>query len=244
LASACCQPPMTCLLALGSSLSEMKSRQAAHSGATLSAASHLPLQKCSRSFSMQNSTTETVASATRCSTCLALAIFVQFPIWVAFASAQSPSSAVREFGLFGTWADDCNTNPSPLNQYASFSISSRGTIQLRNDFGPDYGDMIYRIVDAKRIGLFRISLRQLLTTDDQIALDTVMLKSGGADSYLVVARCRRKRICGGWPDSGSQQPRNRLDGTLRHEVGKRSVPCHLTPRALSATRSRLTSAER
>jgi len=128
---------------------------------------------------MQNSTTETVASATRCSTCLALAIFVQFPIWVAFASAQSPSSAVREFGLFGTWADDCNTNPSPLNQYASFSISSRGTIQLRNDFGPDYGDMIYRIVDAKRIGLFRISLRQLLTTDDQIALDTVMLKSGG-----------------------------------------------------------------
>jgi hypothetical protein len=165
------------LLALGFSLSEMKSRQAAHSGATLSAASHLPLQKRSRSFSMQNSTTETVASATRCSTCLALAIFVQLPIWVAFASAQSPSSAVREFGLFGTWADDCNTNPSPLNQYASFSISSRGTIQLRNDFGPDYGDMIYRIVDAKRIGLFRISLRQLLTTDDQIALDTVMLKS-------------------------------------------------------------------
>jgi len=109
-------------------------------------------------FSMPNSTTGTATWTTRCSTCLALAIFVQFPIWVAFASAQSPSSAVREFGLFGTWADDCNTNPSPLNQYASFSISSRGTIQLRNDFGPDYGDMIYRIVDAKRIGLFRISL--------------------------------------------------------------------------------------
>jgi hypothetical protein len=45
---------------------------------------------------------------------------------------------------------------------------------LRNDFGPDYGDMIYRIVDARRIGQFKISLRQLLTTDDRV--DTVMLK--------------------------------------------------------------------
>ena len=48
---------------------------------------------------------------------------------------------------------------------------------LRNDFGPDYGDMIYRIVDARRIGQFKISLRQLLTTDDRVALDTVMLKA-------------------------------------------------------------------
>jgi hypothetical protein len=110
-------------------------------------------------LSVLHATTETVASAARCSTCLALAIFVQFPFWVAVASAQSPASDIREFGLFGTWADDCNANPGPSNQYASFSITSRGAVMLRNDFGPDYGDMIYRIVDARRIGQFQISLR-------------------------------------------------------------------------------------
>ena len=117
------------------------------------------------------------SSASRGLTRLAAAICLQLLLSTTFASAQSPTSAIDEFGLFGTWADNCNANPGPSNQYASFSVTSRGAILLRNDFGPDYGDMIYRIVDAKRVGQFRISLRQLLTTDDQIALDTVMLRA-------------------------------------------------------------------
>jgi hypothetical protein len=96
---------------------------------------------------------------------------------ITFAFAQSAANTVEEFGLFGIWADDCKSGPSPSNQYASFSVTSRGIIQLHNDFGPDYGDMLYRIVGAKRIGKFRIWLRQLLITDDQVALDIVMLKS-------------------------------------------------------------------
>jgi hypothetical protein len=101
---------------------------------------------------------------------------VPFLFCATLACAQSPTKAVKDFGLLGTWADNCNENASPANQYAIFSVTSRGTIQLRNDFGPDYDDMVYRIVDARRIGGLRISLRQLLTSDDQIALDTVMLK--------------------------------------------------------------------
>ena len=96
---------------------------------------------------------------------------------ITLAFAQSPIGAIKEFGLLGIWADDCRSDPSPSNQYASFSVSSRGNIQLHNDFGPDYGEMLYRIVDAKPVGRSRISLRQLLTTDDQIALDVVMLRS-------------------------------------------------------------------
>jgi hypothetical protein len=48
---------------------------------------------------------------------------------------------------------------------------------LRNDFGPIYGDMVYRIVDAQRISQFRMSLHQVLTTDNSVVLDTVMLKA-------------------------------------------------------------------
>src|SRR5271170_3181702 len=108
---------------------------------------------------------------------VALAISVQYSVLSAFAFAQLPTGAVEEFGLLGIWADDCRSGAGPSNQYASFSVTSRRIIQLHNDFGPDYGDMLYRIVDAKRISQFRISLRQLLTTDDQVALDVVLLKS-------------------------------------------------------------------
>ena len=126
---------------------------------------------------MSCSASDTTSSVSRRLMRLASAICLQLLLSTTFSFAQSPTSAVKEFGLFGTWADDCKANPGPSNQYASFSVTSRGTILLRNDFGPDYGDMIYRIVDAKRVGQFRISLRQLLTTDDQIALDTVMLRA-------------------------------------------------------------------
>jgi hypothetical protein len=108
---------------------------------------------------------------------IASAILGLFIVSITFAFAQSATNTIEEFGLFGIWADDCRSGPSPSNQYASFSVTSRGIIQLHNDFGPDYGDMLYRIVGATRIGKFWISLRQLLTTDDQVALDIVMLKS-------------------------------------------------------------------
>jgi hypothetical protein len=104
-------------------------------------------------------------------------VFLQSALWATFVWSQSPSSAIKEFGLFGTWADDCSAAPSPANQYAVFSLTSRGNIELRNDFGPDYDEMVYRIVDAQRLSLFRLALRQLLTTDDQIALNTVMMKA-------------------------------------------------------------------
>jgi hypothetical protein len=107
--------------------------------------------------------------------------FVAFQLLLltGLADAQSAANVVKEFGLVGSWAIDCRQPPSPTNAYANFSLTSGGAIELRDDFGPDFDDMIYRIVDAKRIGQFRLSLRQLLTTDDQIVLDTVMLRAGG-----------------------------------------------------------------
>jgi hypothetical protein len=84
---------------------------------------------------------------------------------------------MREFRLFGTWAGDCYRPASPANEFSIFSVSARGAVELQNDFGPSYGDMVYRIVDVKRIGQFRLSLRQLLTTDERIVLDTVMLRA-------------------------------------------------------------------
>jgi hypothetical protein len=93
-----------------------------------------------------------------------------------FSQAQSPTSAVEEFGLMGAWAIDCMHSPSPRNEHSVFSVTSIGTVQLRNDFGIDYDEMVYRIVDARRVSPDMVALRQVLTTDPGVVLDVVMLK--------------------------------------------------------------------
>jgi hypothetical protein len=95
------------------------------------------------------------------------------------ASAQSTTSAMKTFGLFGTWATDCGHDPGPQNEYSDFVVTSQGAVELHNDFGPDYDRMVYRVVEATRLSPFRLSLRLVLATDGRIVLDTVTLRSGG-----------------------------------------------------------------
>jgi hypothetical protein len=108
-----------------------------------------------------------------------LAVSIQLLLLTTFANAQSAASIVKQFGLFGVWALDCSRAPGPGNAYATVALTADGDIELRDDFGPDYDQMIYRVVDAKRVGAFRLTLRQVLTTDDRIVLDTVTLRAAG-----------------------------------------------------------------
>jgi hypothetical protein len=94
-----------------------------------------------------------------------------------FAQAQSPTNIIEEFGLLGAWAVDCEQSPSPTNEHSMFSITSVGTVQLRNDFGISYDEMVYRIIAANRQGPDKLSLRQVLTTDVAIVLDVVLVKA-------------------------------------------------------------------
>jgi hypothetical protein len=126
---------------------------------------------------------------------VAFVVLLQSSLWTNLAGAQSPASTIKEFGLLGTWADDCSAVPSAVNQYTIVSLTTRGNIELRNDFGPEYDQMVYRIVDVERLSHFRLALRQLLTTDEQILLNTIMLKandrirvwsSRGSDGRILV----------------------------------------------------------
>jgi hypothetical protein len=94
---------------------------------------------------------------------------VLFPLSLGttLAGGQPPAGAIQQFGLLGTWADD------PANHYAIFSLTSRGNIELQNDFGPNSDQMVYGIADAQRRSHFRLSLRQVLTSDDRIVLATL-----------------------------------------------------------------------
>lgn len=112
-----------------------------------------------------------------------------------FAHAQSATDAVQNFGLLGTWAAECSQSPSPRNEHAVFSLTTFGTVQVRNDFGRDYDEMVYHVVNARRIAAERLALRQVLATDMHVVLDVVMLKvedkvrvwsSRGADGTALV----------------------------------------------------------
>jgi hypothetical protein len=103
---------------------------------------------------------------------------VQSLLLTSLANAQPATRAIRDFDLLGRWAIECTRPASPMNEHSLFSLTSVGNAWVLNDFGPDYDGMVYRIVDAKRIAADKLSLRQVLTSDENVVLDVVMVKDG------------------------------------------------------------------
>jgi hypothetical protein len=106
-------------------------------------------------------------------TFLCAALVVLFPV---VAHSQSAAAAMEEFGLLGTWAGECSQGPSPTNNHATYLVTSSGGLELKYQSGADYEDSVYNILDAKRLGSDKLSLRQVLTSNDRVTLDIVLLK--------------------------------------------------------------------
>jgi hypothetical protein len=104
---------------------------------------------------------------------------ILFVLLSGVANAQSVQSALREFGLLGTWAAECKQGPSPGNTHATYAVTSAGGAELRNAFGEGYDDSIYNISEAKSLGPDRLSLRETMQSDKNIVLDIVLLRENG-----------------------------------------------------------------
>ena len=101
------------------------------------------------------------------------ALVLLFPV---LAHGQSAAAAMQEFGLLGTWAGECAQSPGPTNNHATYVVTSSGGLQLKYQSGADYEDSVYDILDAKRLGADKLSLRQVLMSNDRVTLDVVLLK--------------------------------------------------------------------
>jgi hypothetical protein len=110
-------------------------------------------------------------------TFLCAAVVLLFPVLMpGLAHSQSATATMQEFGLLGTWAGECNQNPSPTNNHATYLVTSSGGLQLKYQSGADYEDSVYNILDAKHLGPDKLSLRQVLMSNDRVTLDIVLLK--------------------------------------------------------------------
>jgi hypothetical protein len=106
-------------------------------------------------------------------TLLCAALLLLFP---ALAHSQSATAAMQDFGLLGTWAGECGQSASPTNNHATYLVTSSGGLQLKYQSGADYEESVYDVLDAKRVAPDRLSLRQVLMSNDRVTLDVVLLK--------------------------------------------------------------------
>jgi hypothetical protein len=104
---------------------------------------------------------------------LCAALVLLFPV---LAHSQSATAAMQDFGLLGTWAGECGESASPTNNHATYLVTSSGGLQLKYESGAEYEDSVYDIRDAKRLAPDKLSLRQVLMSNDRVTLDIVLLR--------------------------------------------------------------------
>jgi hypothetical protein len=66
------------------------------------------------------------------------------------ADAASVEELFEQFGLFGTWATDCNKPPTPGNPHVSITTPTAGLVLEDHNLGPDFAINRYSVLSAER----------------------------------------------------------------------------------------------
>ena len=64
----------------------------------------------------------------------------------------------REFGLFGTWATNCQGPATPANPHVTISMPTAGVVLEDHDLGADYALNRYSVLAAQRISAERLAV--------------------------------------------------------------------------------------
>jgi hypothetical protein len=76
------------------------------------------------------------------------------------AAAQTVRVEVlfQQFGLFGTWASDCQQPASAANPHVSITTPSPGLVLESHDLGRDYAVNSYSILSAERLSAEQLAV--------------------------------------------------------------------------------------
>jgi hypothetical protein len=77
------------------------------------------------------------------------------------ADATTVEAVLRDAGLFGTWAVDCDAPAAPANPHVSIVLADAGTVIERHELGPDYEINNYRVIAASRLSMTRVAVEVL-----------------------------------------------------------------------------------
>ena len=91
---------------------------------------------------------------------IALTLTAVLPV-AATVLAVEPSATeqvLRQFGLFGRWAVDCQREAAPDNPHVTDLMAASGMVLERHDLGRESEINHYQIVTAKRLSATRLSL--------------------------------------------------------------------------------------
>ena len=72
--------------------------------------------------------------------------------------AASVEELFQQFGLFGTWATDCNKPPTPANPHVSITTPSAGLVLEDHNLGPDFAVNRYSVLSAERMSPTSLSV--------------------------------------------------------------------------------------
>jgi hypothetical protein len=74
------------------------------------------------------------------------------------AGAASLEELFQQFGLFGTWATDCDKPATPANPRVSITMPSAGLVLEDHNLGPDFAVNRYSVVSAERMSATSLSV--------------------------------------------------------------------------------------
>jgi hypothetical protein len=99
---------------------------------------------------------------------LPISVVVTFFVLAPGANAASVDELFEQFGLFGTWAADCNRPATPSNPRVSITAPSAGLVLEDHNLGPDFSVNRYSVLSAERVSASSISVEVIFQPGTQV----------------------------------------------------------------------------
>jgi hypothetical protein len=111
------------------------------------------------------------------------------------ATQTAPVDALfQQFGLFGTWAADCQQPASPANPHFSITAPSPGLVSESHDLGRDYAVNSYSILSAERLSAEQLSVEVIFQPGTE---------TEEREKLIFLVRDRTRRTMFNQPDGGA-----------------------------------------
>ena len=96
------------------------------------------------------------------------------------------ASVLKDAGLFGTWAVDCEAAATPANPHVSIMLAAAGTVLERHELGSDYEVNDYRVVAAQRLSKTRVSVEVLFQPGSEREQEQQLIFAVGNDTRRTI----------------------------------------------------------